>query len=389
MLLLRFFGAGPGAIGRFGLPRGGPLAVRTGDRIVSERHDPIKGRGTSDNPANRFHETHREAFDDGWDSTLAEPSRPQTSLLLDSSRSVIVYNQSPDVPFDRSINPYRGCEHGCVYCFARPTHAYLDCSPGLDFETRIFYKPQAAQLLSQELAKPGYRCQPIALGINTDAYQPAERQLKITRGVLEVLREYRHPVGIVTKSAMVERDLDLLVEMAERQLVHIMVSVTTLDAKLAHLMEPRAAAPRRRLETIRRLRDAGIPTGVLLAPVIPVLNDAEIENILETVHEAGALSAGYVMLRLPHEVKDLFTQWLQQHYPLKAEHVMNRIRDIRGGRENDSRFGSRMRGSGIYADLISKRFASTSARLGFQGMPAFDCNGFRVPPRSRDQLVLF
>jgi DNA repair photolyase len=349
----------------------------------------IKGRATVNNPANRFSDTHHEAFDDGWGAQGDDPDAPTTELIPDASRSVLVYNQSPDVPFDRSVNPYRGCEHGCVYCYARPTHAYLDCSAGLDFETRIFYKAGAAELLAQELGKPGYQCQPIALGVNTDAYQPAERKLNITRGILEVLLAHRHPVGIVTKSALVERDLDLLGDMAKRNLVHVMVSVTSLDKRLARSMEPRAAAPRRRLESIRRLSAAGIPVGVLVAPVVPVLNDGEIESILTEVRRAGALSAGYVMLRLPHEVKDLFRSWLQRHVPLKADHVMKRIRDIRGGNENDSQFGRRMRGTGVYAELIQKRFEIALARLSFQGMPAFDSSCFRVPRTSAPQLQLF
>lgn len=356
---------------------------------MTDSRKTIKGRGTCGNPANRFHDRHREAFDDGWGSLEEQTDKPRTSLLPDASRSVIVYNKSPDVPFDRSINPYRGCEHGCVYCFARPTHAYLDCSPGLDFETRIFYKPDATKLLKKELSRPAYRCQPIALGVNTDAYQPAERELKITRGILALLLEYQHPVGIVTKSALIERDLDLLAELARRDLVHVMVSVTTLDKKLARCMEPRAAAPHRRLEIIRRLRDAGIPVGALVAPIIPVLNDCELEQILEEVRAAGAMTAGYVMLRLPHEVKDLFKEWLAQHVPLKAAHVMSRVRDIRGGRENDSQFGSRMRGRGVYADLIHKRFESALKRLGFEGMPDFDIRQFRVPENAEPQLALF
>ena len=298
---------------------------------MSSPPDAIKGRGTPANPANRFHRQHSEPFDDGWGSEASPP--PRTTLLSDSSRSLLVYNRSPDVPFDRSINPYRGCEHGCVYCYARPSHAYLDCSPGLDFETRIFHKPNAAALLRRELARPGYRCQPIALGVNTDAYQPAERQLRITRDILEVLLEFRHPVGLVTKSGLVERDLDVLRELAQHRLVHVTLSVTTLDRGLARTLEPRAAAPQRRLQTIAALHRAGIPVAVLVAPVIPVLNDAEIEAILQAARTAGARSAGYVMLRLPHEVKQLFRDWLQQHQPLKAAHVMNRVRDVRGQRQ--------------------------------------------------------
>ena len=349
----------------------------------------IRGRAAVSNPASRFHAWRHEAFDDGWGTADEDFDEPGTELIADASRSLIVYNQSPDVPFDRSINPYRGCEHGCVYCFARPTHAYLDCSAGLDFETRIFYKSNAAEILADELGKPCYQCQPLALGVNTDAYQPAERKLKISRRVLEVLLAHRHPVSIVTKSALVERDLDLLADMASRNLVHVMVSVTSLDKTLARTLEPRAAAPRRRLEIIKHLSAAGIPVGVLLAPVIPVLNDGEIESILARVREAGALTAGYVMLRLPREVKDLFSSWLQRHRPLMADHVMHRIRDIRGGRENDSRFGRRMRGTGVYAQLIEKRFAMALARLSFEGMPAFDCSQFRVPRPYTPQLELF
>jgi DNA repair photolyase len=349
----------------------------------------IKGRGTPVNPANRFHERRLEAFDDGWDSAEEQRPGPRTELLRDRSRSLLVYNESPDVPFDRSINPYRGCEHGCVYCYARPTHAYLDCSPGLDFETRIFHKPDAAAVLRAELARRGYRPRPIALGVNTDAYQPVERRLHITRDILQVLLECRHPVGIVTKSALVERDIDLLAELAQHRLVHVTVSVTTLQRSLARSLEPRAAAPQRRLQTISALHRAGVPVDVLVAPVIPVLNDAEIEAILEAVRQAGARSAGYVLLRLPHEVKDLFRDWLQRHQPLKAQHVMSRIRDARGGRDNDSRFGHRMRGQGAYADMIAARFKRALKRLGFAGMPDYDLNRFRPPRDPSGQLDLF
>lgn len=356
---------------------------------MSFSHQVIKGRGTAANPANRFHERRLEPFDDGWNAGESEAPRPRTTLLPDNSRSLLVYNQSPDVPFDRSINPYRGCEHGCVYCYARPSHAYLDCSPGLDFETRIFYKPEAAALLRKELARPGYCPEPIALGMNTDAYQPAERELKITRGILQLLLACRHPVGIVTKSALVERDLDLLSEMARQKLVHVTVSVTSLDRTLARTLEPRAAAPQRRLQTIRALRQAGIPVAVLVAPVIPALNDAEIEAILKAVREAGAMSAGYVMLRLPHEVKELFRDWLQQHQPLKAARVMSQVRDMRGGRDNDSRFGHRMRGGGAYADLIAARFKIALRRLGFAELPDYDLERFRPLRDSGVQPGLF
>jgi len=349
----------------------------------------MRGRGALDNPDNRFAEHGRESFDDGW-GTLDEPAPPlRTELFVDTSKSVINYNDSPDVPCDRSINPYRGCEHGCVYCFARPTHAYLGLSPGLDFESRIFYKPDAAALLRKELSKPGYSCAPIALGINTDAYQPAERRLGITRAVIEVLAEFGHPFSIVTKSALIERDLDLLAPLAARNLFQAAVSVTTLDRHLARSLEPRAAAPERRLETIRRLREAGVPVIVLVAPVIPFLNDNEMETILAAVREAGALDAAYVLLRLPHEVADLFKDWLAAHVPLKAERVMNRLRDCRGGKDYDSRFGARMRGEGEYADLLSRRFRLAKRKLGFPGNDApLDCDQFKVPGRAQ-QLDLF
>lgn len=357
--------------------------------MASSPQQPRRGRGALDNPDNRFAEHGRETFDDGW-GTLDEPAPPlRTELFVDTSKSLINYNDSPDVPFDRSINPYRGCEHGCVYCFARPTHAYLGLSPGLDFESRIFYKPDAAALLRRELSRPRYQCAPIALGINTDAYQPAERRLGLTRAVIEVLAEFNHPFSIVTKSALIERDLDLLAPLAERQLFQAAVSVTTLDRQLARTLEPRAAAPERRLETIRRLRAAGVPVIVLVAPLIPFLNDHELEDILAAVREAGALDAGYVLLRLPHEVKDLFQGWLAAHEPLKAERVMNRMRDCRGGKDYDSRFGSRMRGEGEYADLISRRFRLAKRKLGFPGSDApLDCARFKVPGRA-EQLDLF
>ncbi len=335
-----------------------------------------KGRGAPNNPANRFHTTITEPCDDDW--TPSDPASDlKTERFPDASRTVISYNRSPDVPFDRSINPYRGCEHGCIYCFARPSHAYLDCSPGLDFETHIFYKPEAPERLNEELGHKNYRCQPIALGVNTDAYQPVERHLGITRRILEVLDRCHHPVSIITKSALIERDIDLLRAMAERNLCQVMISITTLDRSLARRMEPRAAAPQRRLETLARLRSAGIPTGVLLAPVIPMLNDHEIETLLSAAHQNGAMEAGYVMIRLPHEVETLFHNWLDIHYPLKAARIMNRIRDLHDGKTYDARFGQRMTGSGIYAKLIKQRFDKAVQRLGFTGMPTFDCTAFR------------
>ncbi len=350
---------------------------------------PRKGRGAVNNPDNRFDEHRYEEFDDGWGEIDAPPEPLRTTAEIDTARSVIAYNQSPDVPFDRSINPYRGCEHGCVYCFARPTHAYLGLSPGLDFESRLFYKPDAAKLLRKELSRSSYRCAPIAVGINTDAYQPLERRLEITRQILGVLNDCGHPLTLVTKSALIERDLDILAELAQRDLVQVMVSITTLTRDLARRMEPRAAAPQRRLETIARLSAAGIPTGVMVAPLIPVLTDSELETILSQAREAGAIDAGYVLLRLPHEVKDLFADWLQTHEPMKASHVMNRIRDCRGGREYEARFGARMRGQGVFAELLRKRFYKAYRKLGFQDLPALATDVFRAPGADQDQLSLF
>jgi DNA repair photolyase len=348
-----------------------------------------RGRGARSNPDNRYAEHGRELVDDGWGGLDQEPPPLRTTLTRDASRSVINYNLSPDVGFDRSINPYRGCEHGCVYCFARPTHAYLGLSPGLDFESRLFYKPDAASLLRQELAAPKYRCAPIAVGINTDAYQPVERKLGLTRDVLEVLRECRHPFSLVTKSWLVERDIELLADMARQRLVQVMVSITTLRHELARTLEPRAAAPARRLQTIQRLHQAGIPVGVLVAPLIPVLTDGELEAILSRAREAGAGSAGYVLMRLPHEVKDLFREWLMEHEPTKAGHVMQRIRDSRGGKEYDAEFGTRMRGTGIFADLLAQRFAIAYQRLGFQAPLTLDSSQFRAPRLNKAQLELF
>ena len=347
-----------------------------------------RGRGATFSPDNRYSALVRTALDDGWGSLDAPLEPLRTTFTLDSSRTVISYNDSPDVGFDRSINPYRGCEHGCVYCFARPSHAWLGLSPGLDFESRLFYKPDAPELLRSELAARTYRPAPIAVGINTDAYQPGERKLKITRRILELLVECRHPFSIVTKSALIERDLDLLAEAAAHQLVSVAVSITTLDRALARRMEPRAAAPQRRLEAVRSLSAAGVPVSVLVAPLIPVLTDGELEKILEAAHAAGARAAGYVLLRLPHELKELFEAWLAAHEPRKAAHVMNRIRDMRGGKDYDSRFGARMRGTGEYADLLAKRFAMAERRLGFGDFPPLDVSHFH-PPRIAPQLELF
>lgn len=350
-----------------------------------------RGRGSVSRPDGRYLAHRREAFDDGWDGTADEaPPRLDTRLLVDHARSVISYNRSPDVPFDRSLNPYRGCEHGCIYCFARPSHAFLDLSPGLDFETRLFWKPDAAALLRKELAAPGYRCAPIALGMNTDAWQPVERHTGLTRQLLEVMVETRHPVSLITKSALIERDLDLLVDLARDDLVDVAISVTTLDDGLARRLEPRAARPQRRLETIRRLHRAGVPVDVLFAPLIPALNDHEMEAVIEAAHAAGACGAGYVLLRLPHELKALFEDWLALHAPDRAARVMNRIAGLRGGQANDARFGHRMRGEGVIAELYGRRMRRLQARLGMGRMRrALNTTAFRPPRPSGPQLALF
>ncbi len=352
-----------------------------------------KGRGATITPQNRFEHHQRVAVDDGWneqpDEDESERAPLKTTVTIQLSRSILTRNKSPDIPFDQSLNPYQGCEHGCVYCYARPSHAYLDLSPGLDFESKLFAKPNAAALLRAELAQPGYVCTPIALGGNTDCYQPIERDYKITRSILEVLNEFNHPVGMVTKSALVERDIDILSEMAKKNLVRVYFSVTTLDKVLARKMEPRAATPLRRLEAMRALSDAGIPTGVMVAPIIPQLNDKDIEAILEAAYAAGARSAGYVMLRLPHELKEVFKDWLQQHYPLRAEHVMSLIKQLRGGKEYDATWGTRMRGTGEFADFIEQRFRKACTRYGLnQKRLPVDVSQFRKP-KLDGQLDLF
>lgn len=339
-----------------------------------------KGRGCISNTTGRFEKHSRQMLDDGWGNLDAELPPLTTEVIVDNSRSVITYNDSPDIPFDRSINPYRGCEHGCVYCFARPTHSYLGYSAGLDFESRILIKPNAARLLREELSKRSYHCAPLALGTNTDPYQPLERQQRIMRQILEVLAETRHPVSIVTKSALIERDIDVLAAMAEQGLASVYLSITTLDKTLARKLEPRAASPQRRLETLSRLHAAGIPVGVMVAPVIPVLTDHELENIITAVHTAGAQTVDYILLRLPLEVAELFEEWLDQHYPLKAEHVMNRIRDSRGGKAYDADFAQRQTGSGQYAGLLGQRFRLACKNHGLQNsLPALRCDLFRKP----------
>ncbi len=350
-----------------------------------------KGRGATSNETGRFEREIRVAFDDGWDRHEDEPPRLATRLDIDATRRIIARNDSPDIGFDRSINPYRGCEHGCIYCFARPSHAYLGLSPGLDFESRIFYKPRAATLLAAELRRKGYVCRPIALGSNTDPYQPAERRLKITRAILEVLRDFRHPVTIVTKGALIQRDIDILADMARDNLALVTISVTTLDRALARRMEPRAATPERRLETIAALAKAGISTGVLAAPMIPALNDSEMEAILERARAAGAARAGYTLLRLPLELKTLFKEWLEEHAPHKAAHVLSLVAQCHGGRLYESAWSQRMVGTGPYAEMLAARFDRACRRLGFapRAIAALDTTRFRPPPQKGDQLSLF
>ena len=350
------------------------------------RRSAEKSRGAVSTPQGRFERDLREAFDDGWHEEH-EAARPApTVVTAEEARTILSRNTSPDIPFELSLNPYRGCEHGCIYCFARPTHAYLELSPGLDFETRIFAKVNAAELLRRELSRPGHRVSPIALGVNTDAYQPAERQHRITRSVLEVLAECRHPVSLITKSSLIERDIDLLAPMAALDLCRVYISLTTLDHATARRLDPRAASPARRIATLRALSRAGIPTGIMVAPVIPALNDNALEAVLAAAADAGATSAGYVMLRLPHELRIVFQDWRAAHFPERAAHVMSRLRDVRNGRENDPRFGTRMRGTGKFADLIAQRFAIACRRsqlnMRERGAPAgaaLDCSKFHPP----------
>src|SRR5271166_3787284 len=341
-----------------------------------------KGRGAVTNPPVRFDSQVISPFDDGWDTLTAEFGelpKLATTLTRDASKSAISWNSSPDIGFDRAVNPYRGCEHGCIYCYARPTHAYLGYSPGLDFETKLTFKPEVAELLEKELRKPGYVPRTLALGSNTDPYQPIERTLRLTRSVLEVLDRYNHPVGIVTKSAGVLRDLDILSSMAQRNLVRVHMSVTTLDPHLARAMEPRAATPSRRLQAVAQLTRARVPAGVLAAPMIPGLNDAEMEKILEAASRAGARHAGHILLRLPLELRQMFEDWLHTHFPDRSRHVLSLIRQTRSGSLNDSRFHHRFSGQGAYADLLGQRFAKACRRLGFdEARVQLDCARFAV-----------
>ncbi len=347
------------------------------------------GRGATSNEAGRFERFTTELTEDGWD--LPDELPPlRTEVREEMARNLITYNKSPDLPFDRSINPYRGCEHGCVYCFARPTHAYLGLSPGLDFETRLVARPNAAELLRRELSARSYKVATIALGTNTDPYQPIEKNRKITRSCLKVLRDFQHPVGIVTKGTLIERDLDILAPMASNGLVRVGISLTTLDRDLSRRMEPRAPSPQRRLGMIRNLTEAGVPVRVMTSPIVPGLTDHELENLLEAGKQAGADAASWIMLRLPREVSALWREWLIEHQPGRAEKVMARLREMHGGREYDPRWGHRMRGEGTYAEMIAQRFKAAVKRLGLStDMPPLNCAAFAPPPQPGDQLALF
>ncbi|HZM35843.1 MAG TPA: PA0069 family radical SAM protein [Burkholderiales bacterium] len=361
---------------------------------MNSSDDRLQLRGARSFVAGRFETVQREAFDDGWMPEETDERPLETQVAIERARSILSWNDSPDVGFDRSINPYRGCEHGCTYCYARPSHAYLELSPGLDFETKLYAKTNAAELLRAELGKPGYQPAPIALGANTDCYQPIERKYRITRQILEVLAASEHPVTIVTKSALVERDLDLLGPMGKKNLVKVFVSIGTLDRAIARKLEPRAASPQRRLDVVRKLNSCGVPCGVMIAALVPALNDKTLEQVLDAAAAAGAKEAAYVILRLPHELKPIFKEWLAAHYPERAEHVMSIVRQMRGGRDNDPSFGRRMTGTGNYAELIEKRFEIACRRHGLNGHgagrkpPELDCTRFR-PPSRHGQMTLF
>ena len=351
-----------------------------------------KGRGATLNMTGRYDAQQRERVADDW--WMEEEVPPiKTTLIVDTAKSVITRNESPDLPFDRSINPYRGCEHGCIYCYARPSHAYLGYSPGLDFETKLLYKPDTVAVLKGELAKPGYECAPIALGMNTDAWQPVERKLGITRGILELLAECKHPLGTVTKSALILRDLDILAAMAKERLCHVAVTITTLDPDLARKSEPRAASPARRLEIVRELSAAGIPVGVSIAPIMPALNDHELESIMAAAVEAGASNTWYTLLRLPHELSPLFRDWLETHVPGRAKHVMSLIQQMRGGKDYNSDFSKRMRGEGEFARLLQQRYRIAVKRLSIErhreAWPQLDCSLFIKPKKLSAQRELF
>jgi len=350
----------------------------------------VKGRGARSNGTSRFEARIRESFDDGWTLEDPEPVQLTTTVLPDTAKTIIARNSSPDIGFDRSINPYRGCEHGCIYCFARPAHAYLGLSPGLDFESRLFFKPEAASLLVGELSKKGYKPKHIQVGADTDPYQPLERKLRVTRQVLEVLQRFNHPLTIITKSNLITRDADILGEMGKARLAGAAISITSLDRRLARSMEPRAATPQRRLDAVKRLTDAGCPVTVMFAPVIPGLNDHELEAVLEASAAAGAIRAGYVMIRLPLEISAMFQEWLASDYPDRAARVMSLIRQTRGGKDYVSEWGERGRGKGPVADLVATRFAAARRRYGLdQPREPLDLTQFRVPPKPGDQMDMF
>jgi DNA repair photolyase len=350
----------------------------------------VRGRGARTNASGRYEADSREAFDDGWTSDDVEPAQLATTVTPEKAKVIITRNDSPDVGFSASINPYRGCEHGCIYCYARPAHAYMGLSPGLDFESKLFFKPEAARLLERELSNPRYVPEVIHIGGNTDPYQPQERHLRITRGVIEVLSRFNHPFSIISKSALILRDLDLIAPMAQRNLVRVAISITSLDRKLARSMEPRAATPEKRVDAVKRLSDAGVPTVVMFAPCIPGLNDHEMEGVLERAVAAGARGAGYVALRLPLEIADLFQEWLTTDHPDRAARVMSLVRQMRGGKTYDSQWGKRMKGDGPIAALTSRRFAVAKAKLGIAGkLPPLDLGQFKVPPKPGDQIDLF
>ncbi|MGN8020073.1 PA0069 family radical SAM protein [Phyllobacterium sp. 22229] len=361
------------------------LVEEAGLRIDHERR---RGRGAGMNPSGRFEPETRHVFDDGWE-TIEDLPAFKTEVQIEKPRTIITRNDSPDVGFDRSINPYRGCEHGCIYCFARPTHSYMGLSAGLDFESKLFAKPDAARMLDRELSKPGYTAKTIAIGTNTDPYQPIERKWRIMRDILQVLEEHQHPVGIVTKSALIMRDIDILARMAEKGLAKVCLSVTTLDGKLARTMEPRASTPTRRLQALRALSDAGIPTGTLVAPIIPGLNDHEIERVLDSVYAMGAREAGYVLLRLPLEVSPIFKEWLLRNYPDRYRHVLSLVRSMRGGKDYDAEWGKRMRGEGPYAWQIGRRFEIAAKRLGINLARRRLRTDLFVPTAGSEQLSLF
>ncbi|WP_137934098.1 PA0069 family radical SAM protein [Mesorhizobium comanense] len=361
------------------------MIEQSGMRIRPDRN---RGRSAGINPSGRFEPVSRHVFDDGW-SSLEELPPFKTEVQVEKPRTIITRNESPDISFDRSINPYRGCEHGCVYCFARPTHSFMGLSPGLDFESKLFAKPDAARLLDKELSKDGYQPRTIAIGTNTDPYQPIEKQYRIMREILEVLEARGHPVGIVTKSALVTRDIDILSRMAERGLAKVALSVTTMDRMLARTMEPRASTPTKRLEAIRQLSDAGIPASVMVAPIIPGLTDQEMERILDSARAAGAREAGYVVLRLPLEVSPIFKDWLLRHYPDRYRHVMSLIRSMRDGKDYDSEWGKRMKGAGPYAWQIGRRFEITAKRLGLNAeRRALRTDQFVAAGKDQEQLML-